>query len=302
MSFYQRDITDPHIYRDRYDIVLGFSVFTYIHQVLERLAEITGEALVIETHKLDGNLEKDYLAPVRTFFPVHHVLGESDWGRSLSSDEKRAVIVFARDEQTLQRVLGRSGTSRHQGTIIDVQRTALQGQFFKDVTFQSADELLAGIRAMEIDLAGVAGDPDLAEAVYSGKTYWLIFLKGYCQYLDGLILGRGNIYFDYIRDYYTPRRHDPDLSDEFSDPNVALQRVAARFRDVDRFRQAPHSYVPTPITIFQTGDPERDDLVLYDAGSGELLHAHAVDGWHRLFVARLFGAATVPAEVVEASI
>ncbi len=64
VSFFQRDITDPEIYVDHYDLVLAFSVFTYIHPVLERLAGITDEALVVETHKLDGNLDKGYLGPV----------------------------------------------------------------------------------------------------------------------------------------------------------------------------------------------------------------------------------------------
>jgi 2-polyprenyl-3-methyl-5-hydroxy-6-metoxy-1,4-benzoquinol methylase len=38
VSFYERDITDLASYVERYDIVLAFSVFTYIHAILERLA------------------------------------------------------------------------------------------------------------------------------------------------------------------------------------------------------------------------------------------------------------------------
>src|SRR5712691_1055079 len=34
VSFYQRDITDPTAYDEHFDVVLAFSVFTYIHPVL----------------------------------------------------------------------------------------------------------------------------------------------------------------------------------------------------------------------------------------------------------------------------
>jgi SAM-dependent methyltransferase len=299
VSFYERDITDPGVYRERYDIVLALSVFTYINPVLRRLTEMTDMALVIETHKLEGNLERDYLGPVTKFLPVHTVLGESEWGGSFSQDEKRAFIVFARDKPTLARALASPAGSRTRLTRVSVQRTKLQQRFFDEVTFSSADDLLAQVRAMDIDLGQVADDPDLAKSVYSGKTYWLLFLKGFCQYLDTGVLGAGNIYFEYITNYYAPRRHDPGISDALSEPLFAVERVAARFRDADRFRQNPQTYVPAPIKIFRSGDPNADRLEICDADTGEIVHASAVDGWHRLFAARLFGAATIPAEVVE---
>jgi SAM-dependent methyltransferase len=299
VSFYERDITDPDSYRERYDIILALSVFTYVRPVLHRLAEMTNEALVIETHKLDGNLERDYLGPVAQFLPVYRVLGESEWGRALPEGEKRAVIVFARDEPALKSALSRATVSRLRPTRINAQRTKLHQRFFDEVHFANGDDLLADVRGMKIDLARVADDPDLAKLVYSGKTYWLLFLKGYCQYLASRVLGPGNIYYEYITGYYAPRQHDPGISDALADPLFALERVAARFRDADRFRQAPLAYVPAPVRIFRSGDPNADRLELYDADSDEILHASAVDGWHRLFAARVFGAATVPAEVVE---
>ena len=299
VSFHERDITDVTVYRERYDIVLAFSVFSYIHPILYRLAEMTNEALVLETHKLNGNLETDYVAPVAKFLPTYKVLGESDWGRSLPEANKRAVIVFAHDEPALESALSRPAVSLQRLTTVNAQRTTLQLRFFEQVRFTNGDELLADVRAMEIDLKKVIDDPDLATDVYSGRMYWLLFLKGYCQYLAGRTLGPGNIYYDYITDYYAPRRHDPGISDDLTDPLFALQRVAARFHDADRFRQAPNTYVPAAVTIFQSGDPELDQLTVFEAGSGEPVQANSVDGWHRLFAARIFGASTVPGEVVE---
>ena len=300
VSFYQRDITSPASYVERYDIVLALSVFTYIHPVLKQLSELTNGALVIETHKLEGNLERGYVEPVRRFFPFHKVLGESEWGGSFSPDEKRAVIVFARDEKALEGALTGSVAFQHRGINIDVQRTALQRLFFEANPDRSGEALLVDVQAMELDLAQVADDPDLAKSVYSGRLYWLLFLKGYAQYVQGHVVGNGNIYYDYITQYYAPRRHDPKLCDALRDPQYALERITARFRDVDRFREAPDTYVPAPLRIFRSGDTQTDRLEVYDADTGQTVHGSAVDGWHRLFAARLFGAVTVPAEVVEA--
>ena len=109
-------------------------------------------------------------------------------------------------------------------------------------------------------------------------------------YDGGVTIGPGNIYYDYIVKFYAPRGHDPGVADALRDPLFALHRIASRFRDLDQFRQAPRKYVPAPVRLFQSGDSTRDRLVLYDAADGEPIRAARVDGWHRLFAARVFGA------------
>lgn len=101
VSFFERDITDPMIYQEDYDLVLAFSVFHYVAPVLEAISRRTRELLIVETHKLNDNLESSYIAPVRKYLPHYKLLGRSDWGRSFSDDEERAVVAFARDEQLL---------------------------------------------------------------------------------------------------------------------------------------------------------------------------------------------------------
>jgi len=105
VSFFLRDITDPTIYREPYDIVLAFSVFSYVHSVVREIAAITNAALVIETHRLTNNLETDYLATLLPHFPHYAMLGESDWGLNFDPGEKRAVIVFAKDPAALAAAL-----------------------------------------------------------------------------------------------------------------------------------------------------------------------------------------------------
>jgi len=101
VSFFRRDITDADVYRDRYDLVLVLSVFTYIEPMLHAIAKVT-DCLLLETHKLDGNLQRDYISPVSDFFPVHYLLGTSEWGTNQDSSVRRSVILFAKDENHLQ--------------------------------------------------------------------------------------------------------------------------------------------------------------------------------------------------------
>src|SRR5438876_932272 len=102
VSFFERDITDARIYHEHYDVVLAFSVFEYLRDIVETLAAITDGAIVLETHRLEGNLESVYLNPIGRFFPHHFILGGSDWGSGKSADGERAVIVFARTHAELR--------------------------------------------------------------------------------------------------------------------------------------------------------------------------------------------------------
>jgi SAM-dependent methyltransferase len=104
VNFYQGDISDPALYSERYDIVLAFAVWVYIMRVMDKIAEITQQALVLETHKLEDNLNV-YIELIGKHFPYHHVLGFSDWATSLDKREKRGIIVFGKSQQALESVL-----------------------------------------------------------------------------------------------------------------------------------------------------------------------------------------------------
>ena len=100
VSFYERDITTA-VYRDRYDIVLAFSVFHYVGGVMETIAQMTNELLVVETHRLDNNLESHYISPIGRLFPASAILGCSDWNSHQPGAGKRAVVAFARSQTEL---------------------------------------------------------------------------------------------------------------------------------------------------------------------------------------------------------
>jgi len=312
VSFYNRDISNPAIYAEHYDIVLAFSVFTYIHSVLPQLAEITDQILVIETHKLDGNLERDYLAPVSRYFPYHRVLGQSDWGRTFKTTEKRAVIAFAKSELALLGGLNNSGSVSINGperirfASVDVDRTCLQAKFFSTFQYDSTADLLAAVQEQPINLAAMAQNRDLRLDVYSGWSYWLLYLKGYLQYRLSGAIGRGNIYFDYLMEYYIPRSHDAGLCETLTNSTAVIQRIAQRFQDLERLdpevakgRQQADQLAPIRISLTDPAPPEWLALCIWEPGARSPLRAALVDGWHRLFAAKLFGAKQVRCEIVE---
>jgi hypothetical protein len=102
VSFFRRDITDPSVYEQNYDIVLALSVFVYISPIIDVISRVTKDLLVLETHRLDANLEGTYLEPVGRFFPHHRVIGESEWGLPHEPSDRRAIAVFAKSLDALE--------------------------------------------------------------------------------------------------------------------------------------------------------------------------------------------------------
>jgi SAM-dependent methyltransferase len=115
VSFFETDITQPAVYDTQYDIVLAFSVFVYIRRILSDIARITRELLIIETHRLENNLDSYYIEPVSRLFPHYEMLGYTDWGAANPNSGTRAVIAFARDPSVLNRVLRSTSRRRRDG-------------------------------------------------------------------------------------------------------------------------------------------------------------------------------------------
>lgn len=316
VSFYQRDIADAASYEERYDIVLAFAVFHYIHRCLSRIAERT-DVLVLETHKLEGNFESGYMQPVSKYFPHHQLLGESDWGSTFDSREVRAVVVFAKDQASLLGALQPGAAARqHQDTstkpsaqppaqistrLIDPAGTTLQDRFFTNFSFDSSDELLTAVDSIDVDVSALAKSQDSRRSRYRGWIYWFLYLKGYCQYRRSGEIGPGNIYFDYLMDHFD----DPDtsMSRERKDTTAAIEHVKRRFQDMDLFSQRDRvqeaSELVAPIRVFAGNRSSETALRISESGSGNQQFARAVDGWHRVFAARVFGVSSLRCEVVD---
>ncbi|MBI2071256.1 MAG: phosphotransferase [Elusimicrobia bacterium] len=100
VSFYKRDITDPGVYAEKYDLVLAFAVFDYIKKILPEISRITSEMLVLETHVLKNDLDKSYLDRLSPHFKYRQLIGyvpeNADGGSG-----KRAVLAFANNRKRL---------------------------------------------------------------------------------------------------------------------------------------------------------------------------------------------------------
>jgi SAM-dependent methyltransferase len=106
VSFFQRDITDRASYSQSYDIVMALAVFIYVQPVLAELATITRLGLILETHRLDDNLESLYLPAIREHFPAYRMLRETEWGVPHEDGPvRRAFLAFARDEASLRQLV-----------------------------------------------------------------------------------------------------------------------------------------------------------------------------------------------------
>ena len=315
VSFYQRDIGDPEIYTERYDMVLAFAVMGQgAAKTMGRIAEIT-DVLVLETHRLQGNFEEHYMGPVSRYFPYHRMLGESDWGISFDQQEVRATMVFAKTRQALDDALldavpvleesadpseeahaPSDGEQRH----VDVARTVLQRKFFDTFNFETTDELLAAVEGMNVDVTALARSRDARVEGYDGWVLWFVFLRGYLEYARTRNVGPGNPYFDYLSAH-----HDQAL-DPIVGQNVGwgstLEYIMGQFEGTDRMRNAAGApdvseEIP-PITVF-TGDGAVQRTLVYETGAPEPVGATRVDGWHRLFSARLFEVPELRMEVIQ---
>lgn len=324
VSFFVRDITDPSIYREQYDIVLAFSVFTYIRTVLDSIAGITGQLFVVETHKLSGALESGYLKHVLPYFPHYRILGESDWSTRHNGRETRAVIAFAKQESALAAALksppvevstraeeyrcaappptpASDAPPRH--IDIDVLRTRLQERFFSKFRFDSADQLLARVADMPVELHDLVQSDDLTQYGVQGWAYWLLFLKGYLQHRETGRIGEGNVYYDYLTKHFVQQPADPGLSKRLGVPAKAVERVQRRFGDLDFFRDMAARGSAglngvAPLRVVISDPPPKHPLAIYQIGSGTPLLARLLDGWHRLFAAKLHGVDRLRGEVI----
>ncbi len=301
VEFGQGDIGDPRLYREHFDIVLAFSVFEYIHGVVAEVAAVTGELLVLETHKLDGNLESQYLEPFASYLPAYRSLGRSEWGRALDERAERAVVAFAGDEPTLRGGLRDEGhvhgSAMGKRVEIDVSATAgyLHERFLSMFSFGSLAELLAAIRTTTVDFEAMAGNADMRRG-YRGWLYWFTYLKGYVEYLE-----RGSVEADNVFCRYLAERHLPQVDE----PGMASSDLAAitarRYRDLDRMRaflsvdkRELVGFVPVRLIL---SDPPPANPLCVRLADGETLAARMIDGWHRLFAAALCGVPTLSGDV-----
>jgi SAM-dependent methyltransferase len=289
----QGDVGDPAAFDEPFDIVLAFSVYQYIGPVIEAVSSIAAELLVVETHKLEGNLASHYMAPISRHLPSSRFLGLSDWGGE-GQEGERAVVAFARSDSALGRVVdaptgaGPAPPSSDR-VVVDVPTTCehLFGAFR-----ERFPELESGFDALlqrvgELEIVPEREGAGSARAGYRGWLYWAMYLVGYGEYTNTGAVDSTNAFCQFYARHHLPAVAEPGA--DWESPETIARR---RFRDLDRARKAN---APTaaeqlgPIRII-VSDPAPPYPLEVAIRSGEVVVASLIDGWHRLFAAQVCGA------------
>lgn len=181
-------------------------------------------------------------------------------------------------------------------TTIEVQRTPWFDAFFSAWSFESPEDLLDAVRSTNVDLEAMARNRDLSGQGLSGWTYWYLYLKGYTQYVEAGSVADSNIYYRYLTEYF---EQDEGLAPVLRDREAARERVGRRFEDFGRLAADPEGEPGfEPVVIWTQNPAPVDAKLVFVEGSSAPLPAIDIDGYHRLFAARLHGLERVPAEVV----
>lgn len=180
--------------------------------------------------------------------------------------------------------------------MIEVQRTPWFDAFFSAWSFESPADLLDAVRKTSVDLASMSRNRDLSGQGLSGWTYWYLYLKGYTQYVDAGSVEDSNVYYRYLTEYF---EQDEGLAPVLRDREAARTRVQRRFEDFGTLAENPGEPPEfEPVTIWTQEPAPVDAKLVFVEGSPAPLPAVDIDGYHRLFAARLHGRDQVPAEVV----
>jgi SAM-dependent methyltransferase len=180
--------------------------------------------------------------------------------------------------------------------MIEVQRTPWFDAFFSAWSFERPEDLLAAVRSTDVELETLARNRDLSGQGLSGWAYWYLYLKGYTQYLEADAVADSNIYYRYLTEYF---EQDEGLAPVLRDREAARTRVGRRFEDFGRLAANPGEQPQfEPIVIWTQEPAPVDAKLVFIEGSSAPLPAVDIDGYHRLFAARLHGLERVPAEVV----
>lgn len=180
---------------------------------------------------------------------------------------------------------------------VDPQRTWWYDAFFAAWSFERVEDLLAAVRSAQLDPAAVARNRDLSIEGMSGWTYWFLYLKGYEEYAAAGRVDDANSYYRYLTESF---EQDEGLIATLRDPEQARKRVTYRFRDLATIASGDGSWKELePIRVWTRQPAPVDAKFVFEVGSDEPLPATDIDGYHRLFAARLHGLEGIPAEIVD---
>jgi len=284
VSFYERDLTDPTIYTDTFDVTLAFSVYPYVSPVLAEIAERTREVLIVETHDMI-ELRKRYIKPISKYFPAHSFVATTDYGFGKG---KRAVFIFAKKDEYLAPRYGLLDSFIQ----MDGARFGYIDPMFV-LPDSGREARRPGIEALVTKLQH--DQPQDLKMFTAGKSYWIEMMKGFLEYSEERVVTKHNSYFKALRKVMHSVNFDHNLSREMGTDQSIIERIILRFDDVERLLDEPAGLqAMQPIRIINPAD----DAGLYMMRTGrfnEHIFCDDLDGYHRIFWATLLRIPRLPA-------
>lgn len=300
----QGDITKKYILEKNYDIILAFSVFKMLGNLVEELVNATNEILVVETHSLSHeNLGKfiDNLAPK---FNQTFVYQASELSIQDKSEEIRAVIIFAKKNvrwgfvrRRLEELPAKSRSMRS----IDLAGSSFGPVLDFDNFVPEIRELLDSDRdihrlaekALALRLPWEMDSEDASSFSPASGYYWLSYLRGFAESVAQGAVDTQNHYVRYLRLQYSKGKFDPGLKHLMDDDEKIVERVKLRFDDLAKLATSEDTADMTPVVLFNplSATPHiKEHLkrhVRFTTGEDTLVSA--IDGYHRIFGSRISG-------------
>ena len=273
VSLFQGDATNPAFYEGKkYDIVLAYSVWVYIHGMLDRLAKVT-DVVFFETHTLDHGLEM-YTRPMSQHFPHFRLMGH-DQERDMK--KSRAVLMFAKSEQALAGAL----------SFIKLRvEPYFDNPFFKTHGKTSAVQLPVYAAA----IAKAVDRNTKFEGI--GGQYFELLLAGYYEYLRDGKVTEENVFSHAFRSAVAEGRLDSGLSYLAEDTGALVAKIAKRFIDIDLARADRWNEIPAVELV-------PGEKFVFTTEGGATIGVENLDGHHRYFLAQLLGRKTIDAMLQE---
>lgn len=304
VSLYQRDVTDPSIFIEPYDIIFSFSVFAYTQKVLPQIAQNCRRLFVLETHKVTENWPQEYIDKVTGHFPYYCIVKRTDWGQSLD-DGARLLLVYAHEKSEISNYLARRdralGHDEDDLRYLDVAKSdpdflRVFSEWMTEVPVNNVFALEKLVIQKLATLGELTSLPDYKSGA-SGLVYWLTYLHGFFQYYNKGSVDSSNTYIQYLRQACGDLDFDPFMTALVDSNDEELYtRVQRRFDDT---RDAIAGKPVAPVLVFNTM-PENDALPssLVDSETGTRLSYSHQDGYHRYFSCLMGGMDRIPYRMV----
>ncbi|NCB77678.1 MAG: class I SAM-dependent methyltransferase [Negativicutes bacterium] len=298
VSFFQRDITDKAVYQGQYDIVLAFSVFTYVCNNIEQISNITNEMFILETHNIEENWEDLYIKPILSFFPYYCVYATTDWGANIEGE--RMMIAFSKEKYTLEKfIFSRAQHFRWPSKyvkLIDLEKSefSFSRKFIEWLKLKKAEKNLREVVNDELEnVLDFKKMPDYKDSIW-GISYWLYFLKGYFEYCEAGEVVQSNAYLVFYKELAQDTMYDPPLVDIINDDEKLIERIQFRYREVDIILNSKLEVAEIePVLIFNPGY-ENKNISFYTTLSNERNSCSDIDGYHRIMSSLIFDKKNAP--------